>query len=248
MKSPEEKVALVTGASRGIGHAIAIALAKAGITVIGTATTAEGAEKISRTFAAENLKGEGKVLNVNDAIAIEKLITDIEKQFAAPTILINNAGITHDNLMLRMKDSEWEEVISTDLTAVFHLSKRCLKNMLKAHWGRIINISSIVGVTGNPGQTNYAAAKAGLIGLSKSLASEMASRNITVNVVAPGYIDTEMTRALTDAQKQAIIQQIPLQRIGRPEEVAAIVTFLASPAASYITGQTIHVNGGILMV
>jgi 3-oxoacyl-[acyl-carrier protein] reductase len=242
-----EKVALVTGATRGIGRAIAQALGKAGNIIIGTATTIEGAEKISTALHAENIKGEGKVLNVNDANAIETTLTEIEKKYAPITILINSAGITRDNLLLRMKDSEWDEVINTDLTAIFRLSKRCMKGMLKARWGRIISISSIVGSSGNPGQANYAAAKAGLMGFSKSLAREIASRNITVNVVAPGYINTEMTQALTEAQKQAIAQQIPLERIGSPEEVAGVVAFLASDIASYITGQTIHVNGGMYM-
>jgi 3-oxoacyl-[acyl-carrier protein] reductase len=242
------KVALVTGASRGIGHAIAIDLARQGATVIGTATTQEGADKISAIFTDQSLKGQGLVLNVTDANSIEAALNSIQSNhYEPPTILINNAGITRDNLMLRMKEEEWGSVLDTNLTAIYRVSKACLRGMLKARWGRIVNISSVVGSTGNAGQANYAAAKAGLIGFSKSLAQEIASRDITVNVVAPGYIETDMTQQLTEAQKNAILAKIPAQRIGKPEDIAYAVKFLVSPQAAYITGQTLHVNGGMYM-
>ena len=227
------KTALVTGASRGIGFAIAETLRKMGATVIGTATTPEGAKKIN-----------GKVLNIADINSIEALLAEIPN---GPDILVNNAGITRDNLLLRMKEEEWNAVIETNLTGVFRLTKACLKPMLKARWGRIITIGSVSGIMGNPGQTNYSAAKAGLIGFSKALAPEIASRNITVNVIAPGFIDTDMTRALTEEQRARILAQVPAARLWSPEEIAAAVGFLASQEAAYITGETIQVNGGMYM-
>lgn len=244
----QDKIALVTGASRGIGHGIAIALARQGATVIGTATNPAGADKISAIFTDQGLKGQGIVLNVADPASIDSALAEIQKNYATPAILVNNAGITRDNLMLRMKEEEWDDVINTDLTSVFRLTKACLRGMLKARWGRIISISSIVGSTGNPGQVNYCAAKAGILGFSKALAYEIATRDITVNVVAPGYIETEMTGQLTDEQKNMILTKVPMERIGKPEDIANAVCFLASPAANYITGQTIHVNGGMYMV
>jgi 3-oxoacyl-[acyl-carrier protein] reductase len=243
----KNKIALVTGASRGIGRAIALELAHQGATVIGTATTEEGAKYIASHFEEHSLVGHGKVLDVTHPASIEQLLSGIKEQFESPTILINNAGITRDNLMLRMKDEEWDTVINTNLTSIYRLTKACLKEMLKAKWGRIINISSIAGVTGNPGQANYAAAKAGIIGFSKSLALEIASRDITVNVIAPGFIETDMTQRLTEDQKAAIMSKIPANRMGTPSEIAYTAAFLASPHAGYITGQTIHVNGGMYM-
>lgn len=228
----EGKVALVTGASRGIGRAIADALKAQGAEVIGTATTEEGARAIG-----------GKVLNVSDSQSIEKLFSEIK----APDILVNNAAITRDNLLLRMKEEEWEAVIDANLNGVFRLCKIAVKHMLKARWGRIINLSSVVGLSGNPGQCNYSAAKAGLLGFTRSLAQEIASRNITVNAVAPGFVDTDMTKALPEAQRQLLLDKIPCQRLGAPEDIAAVVAFLASPQAGYITGETINVNGGMYM-
>jgi len=245
--SLEGRVALVTGASRGIGKAIALALAESGATVIGTATTTAGADNISAYLHEVSAKGEGMLLNVTQADTIDAVLQEIEQKFGAPTILINNAGITRDNLLLRMKDDEWQAVIDTNLTAIYHLSKRCIRAMMKNKWGRIINISSVVGSMGNPGQANYAAAKAAIMGFSKSLAQEIGSRNITVNVIAPGFIDTDMTRALPESQKQALLDHIPLQRLGDPNEIAAAVAFLASEAAGYITGHTLHINGGMYM-
>ena len=245
--SLEGKVALVTGASRGIGRAIAKSLAMQGATVIGTATTEEGASTISHYFAKWGLPGDGIVMNVNDAQAVEDSIKQITSAHGAPQILVNNAGITRDNLMLRMKDSEWDEVIGTNLTSVYRTTKAVLKGMTKARWGRIVSISSVVADMGNAGQANYAAAKAGMEGLTRSLAREIASRGITVNCVAPGFIDTDMTRKLDDAQREAMLKGIPAQRLGEPEEIADVVAFLASPAAGYITGETIHVNGGMYM-
>lgn len=245
--SIQGKIALVTGATRGLGKAIAIGLAEHGVVVYGTATSQEGADQIGAYFHEKGLKGFGKVLNVKDKDALPTFVEQIKKQSGVIEILVNNAAVTRDNLLLRMKEDEWSDVIEINLNAVFHLTKTCLRDMLKARWGRIINIASIVGVSGNAGQANYAAAKAGLIGLTKSLAQEVASRNITANVVAPGFFDTDMTRALNEEQRAAILQAVPMGRIGEPEEVAACVSFLASQSAAYITGQTIHINGGMLM-
>jgi 3-oxoacyl-[acyl-carrier protein] reductase len=241
------KIALVTGASRGIGQAIALELGRCGAVVIGTSTGASGADGVGRQLAAAGARGAGIVLNVNDPQQAEAAVLDIQQRFGDIAILVNNAGITRDNLLVRMKDEEWDEIMATDLKSVFRLSKLVLRSMMKARYGRIINITSVVGVTGNAGQTNYAAAKAGIIGFSKSLAREVGSRNITVNCIAPGFIDTDMTRALSEQQRSALIQQIPLGRLGRPEDVAAAVAYLASPAADYVTGCTLHVNGGMFM-
>ena len=243
----DHEIALISGASRGIGRAIALALGRAGATVIGTATSASGADKISGYLEENKISGAGRMLNVTDPDSVEGVVESLAKDFAAPTILVNNAGITRDNLLMRMKDEEWADIIATNLTSVFRLSKACLRGMMKARKGRIISIASVVGATGNPGQANYAAAKAGIFGFTKSLAREVASRNITVNAVAPGFIDTDMTRALPEDQKNQLLQQIPLQRLGEADEIAAAVAFLASPAAGYITGQTLHVNGGMYM-
>lgn len=243
----DQKVALVTGASRGIGQAIAKKLAEQGYIIIGTATTLAGAHQISENLKQAGYPGEGMLLNLTETTLIEDLLTQIQEKYGNISILVNNAGITRDNLMLRMKPEEWDTVLHTNLRAIYQLSKAVLKGMLKQRFGRIINISSIVGVTGNAGQANYAAAKAGMIGFSKSLAMEVASRNITVNVVAPGFIDTDMTRALNSEQHDAIIQKIPMQKLGQPEDIANAVAFLASDAANYITGQTLHVNGGMYM-
>jgi 3-oxoacyl-[acyl-carrier protein] reductase len=245
--SLEGKVALVTGASRGIGQAIALELGKQGAVVIGTSTTQSGADGIRQRLTAAVVKCAGLVLDVNDAQQSESAVAGIQKEFGDISILVNNAGVTRDNLLVRMKDEEWDAVMATDLKSIYRLSKLVLRSMMKARFGRIINITSIVGVTGNAGQTNYAAAKAGIIGFSKSLAREIGSRNITVNCVAPGFIDTDMTRALSGEQRQALIGQIPLGRLGRPEDVAAAVAFLASPGADYMTGCTLHVNGGMVM-
>jgi len=230
----EQKVALVTGASRGIGHAIAAELVKQGAQVFGTATTEAG---------AKNVPGTGKVLDVRDAAACDALL----KEIGDVAILVNNAGITRDNLALRMKDEEWDEVMAINLRAVFRLSRAVMRGMMKARWGRIINITSVVGVSGNPGQANYAAAKAGVVGMSKSLAREIGSRNITVNCVAPGFIDTDMTRALSEEQRKALLEQIPLGRLGTPQDVAAAVAYLASAGGGYVTGAVLHVNGGMVM-
>jgi len=241
--SLEGKVALVTGASRGIGKAIAEDLAKAGATVIGTATTEAGANSISVYLGA----GRGKVLNVTDAASVEATVKAIQDEFGAPDILVNNAGITRDNIALRMKDEEWNEVIDTNLSSIYRMTKACIRGMTKARWGRVINISSVVASMGNAGQSNYAAAKAGMEGYTRSLAREFGSRNITVNAVAPGFIDTDMTKDLAEEHKTMMLMQIPLARLGRPEEIAAVTTFLASDAAAYITGATIPVNGGMYM-
>ena len=241
------KVALVTGASRGIGAAIAMELGHQGALVVGTSTSQAGADAIGQQLAAAGVKGTGIPLNVNNGPQVEAAIAAIQKQSGDIAILVNNAGITRDNLLVRMKDEEWDEIMSTDLKSVYRLSKLVLRAMMKARYGRIINITSVVGVTGNAGQTNYAAAKAGIIGFSKSLAREVGSRNITVNCIAPGFIDTDMTRALSEQQRQALVDQIPLGRLGRSEDVAAAVAFLASPGADYITGCTLHVNGGMHM-
>ena len=241
------QVALVTGASRGIGRAIALELGKRGAVVAGTATSATGAAAISDYLAAAGVQGGGYALNVNDAPQIETVVAAVQEQCGQIAILVNNAGITRDNLLLRMKDDEWDDIMSTNLKSVYRLSRLVLRGMMKARSGRIINITSVVGVMGNAGQTNYAAAKAGMIGFSKSLAREIGSRNITVNCVAPGIIDTDMTRELDENQRQALIARIPLARLGAAADVAAAVAFLASPSASYITGATLHVNGGLLM-
>jgi len=243
----ENKITLVTGASRGIGQAIALKLGQLGAVVIGTATTESGANTINQYFEKAGIKGMGITLNVNDTEQINNTIQIIREKFGEVEILINNAGVTRDNLLVRMKDEEWDEIIETDLKSVFRLSRAVLRAMMKARYGRIINISSVVGAMGNMGQTNYAAAKAGIFGFSKSLAREVGSRNITVNCVAPGFIDTDMTRALADELQQNLIQHVPLGRLGRPEEVASAVAFLASSAAGYITGTTLHVNGGMYM-
>jgi len=242
------QVTLVTGASRGIGASIADDLGAAGAVVIGTATTADGAAKISARFAAAGIEGRGAVLDIADRGAATALVKDIESAEGAVTILVNNAGITRDNLLLRMKDNEWDEVIATNLSGVFHLSKTCLRGMMKARTGRIISIASVVGVMGNAGQANYAAAKAGIIGFSKSMAREVGSRGITVNVIAPGFIKTDMTEALGDEQRAALVQQVPLSRLGEAEDISSAALFLASPAGSYITGETLHVNGGMYMI
>lgn len=241
------KVALVTGASRGIGRAIAEALAGAGFAVIGTATSSAGAEQITARFVEKNFVGQGMVLNVNDAASISLILKEVEENFGAPTVLVNNAGITKDNILLRMKEDEWSDVVNTNLNAVFRLSKACVRAMTKAKWGRIVNISSVVGSMGNSGQSNYSATKAGVEGFSRALAKELGSRNITVNTVAPGFIDTDMTKNLPEASKDAMLSQIPLARLGEPSEIADVVSFLVSDSAGYITGETIHVNGGMYM-
>jgi 3-oxoacyl-[acyl-carrier protein] reductase len=238
------EIALVTGASRGIGTAIASALAAAGATVIGTATSEGGAQGISGALGEH---GRGVVLNISDDESVAAAIKDIQGNEGAPTILVNNAGITRDNLLMRMKVDEWDDVIATNLSGVYRLSKSCLRGMMKAKKGRIINIASVIGIMGNAGQSNYAAAKAGIIGFSKSLAREIGSRNITVNVVAPGFIDTDMTRVLPEDQRNAMLQQVPLGRLGEGDDIANAVVFLASPGAAYVTGETLHVNGGMLM-
>lgn len=241
------QVALVTGASRGIGQAIACELGRLGATVIGTATSDEGAAKITAYLAEAGIKGEGAMLEVRDVEQVDALITRIDKTYGAVGILVNNAGITRDNISMRLKDDEWDAVLDTNLKAVFRLSKAVMRGMMKARQGRIINVTSVVGHSGNPGQANYCAAKAGVAGMSRSLARELGSRNITVNCVAPGLIDTDMTKALDDKQRESLIGSIPLGRLGRPEDVAAAVAFLAAPGAAYVTGTTIHVNGGMYM-
>lgn len=243
----EGKIGLVTGASRGIGAAIADTLGATGCTVIGTATTDAGAEAISRRFAEKGIAGVGMSLNVTDGDSVAALLSSITKTYGAPQILVNNAGITKDNLLMRMGEDEWFDVINTNLSAVYRLSKACLRGMMKARWGRIVNISSIVGQMGNAGQCNYAATKAGVMGFARSLAKEVGSRNVTVNSVAPGFIDTDMTRNLPDDQKSAMLGAIPLGRLGQPEEIASVVKFLCSDDASYVTGETLHVNGGMYM-
>ena len=245
--SLDNEIALVTGASRGIGKAIAEVLGRRGATVIGTATSAGGADAITAALSAADIPGTGKVLNVTDPDSITGLLSEVQDEFGAPTILVNNAGITRDNLMMRMKDDEWDAVIDTNLSAAFRMSKACLRGMMKARHGRIIMISSVIGATGNPGQANYAATKAGVIGFAKSLAREIGSRGITVNAVAPGFIDTDMTRALPEEQRDALLGQIALGRLGDVSDIANAVAFLASSDAAYITGETLHVNGGMYM-
>ena len=242
-----DKVALVTGATRGIGRAIALELGRLGATVVGTATSAEGAEKISAYLAEAGVKGKGVALNVCDVAQTDEILAAIAKEFGAIGVLVNNAGITRDNLAMRMGDDEWDAVIDTNLKAVFRLSRGVMRGMMKARFGRIVNITSVVGYSGNPGQANYCAAKAGVAGMSRSLARELGSRNITVNCVAPGFIATDMTHALTEEQKQAMLASIPLGRAGTPEDIAGVVGFLVSPAAAYVTGTTVHVNGGMFM-
>jgi len=242
-----DNIALVTGASRGIGKAIALALGNAGATVIGTATSDGGADAISQYLQEAGINGKGENLNVTDADSVDAVLKSLAEEFGAPSILVNNAGITRDNIMLRMKEEEWDAIMDTNLKSVFRLSKAVLRGMTKARFGRIINITSVVGVSGNAGQANYSASKAGVIGFTKSLGQEIATRGITVNAVAPGFIATDMTEALTDDQKASINQSIPAGRMGKPEEIAAAVAFLASTEAAYITGTTIHVNGGMYM-
>ena len=241
------RIALVTGASRGIGQAIALELARGGATVVGTATSAEGAARIDEALASGAVKGHGVVMDVADASSVDAALEDVQRRIGDVAILVNNAGITRDSLLLRMRDEQWDEVLETDLKSAYRLCKLALRAMVKARFGRIINITSVVGAIGNAGQSNYAAAKAGMIGFSKSLAREVGSRGITVNCVAPGFIDTDMTRALSDDQRKALLERIPLGRLGDSKEVAACVAFLASDGAAYITGATLHVNGGMHM-
>ena len=245
--SDEKKIALVTGASRGIGAAIADTLGAAGCIVIGTATSEGGAEKIGTRLAEKGIEGAGMVLNVTDADSVSALMKAIQEAYGAPRILVNNAGITKDNLLMRMSEEEWFDVINTNLSSVYRLSKACLRGMMKAKWGRIVNISSVVGQMGNAGQSNYASTKAGVMGFTRSLAKEVGSRNVTVNAVAPGFIDTDMTDVLTDDQKSLMLSGIPMARLGQPEEIANVVKFLTSDDSSYVTGETIHVNGGMYM-
>jgi 3-oxoacyl-[acyl-carrier protein] reductase len=244
----ENRIALVTGASRGIGQACALALARQGMTVIGTATSDKGAEAITAYLQAAGANGRGMKLNVTDAAEVDAVIAAIEKDFGGIAVLVNNAGITRDNLLMRMKDEEWDDIMATNLTSVFRLSRAVIKSMMKARAGRIISIASVVGAMGNAGQTNYSAAKAGIMGFTKSLAREVGSRNITVNCVAPGFIDTDMTKALPDAQRQALLAHIPLGKLGGVEDIANAVAFLAGDQAGYITGTTLHVNGGMYMI
>lgn len=243
----EHEICLVTGASRGIGAAIADKLGKLGATVVGTATTDSGAAAISARFGENGVKGRGMVLNVTDPDSVSSVVKSAADEFGAITVLVNNAGITRDNLLMRMKEDEWDGIMDTNLKSLYRVTKACLRGMTKARHGRIINVGSIVGTTGNAGQTNYAAAKAGMLGFTKSLAQELAGRNILVNAVAPGFIETDMTDALDDGQKEKLLANVPLARLGTPGDIASMVAFLASPAAAYITGQTLHVNGGMYM-
>lgn len=245
--SMAERVALVTGASRGIGRAIALELAAQGMTVIGTATTEDGARGIERALQETGVRGAGMVLNVADPDSISTVIRAVEEEFGAPLVLVNNAGITRDNLLMRMKEDEWQEVLDTNLSSLYRITRACLRGMTRARWGRIINITSVVGSMGNAGQTNYAATKAGMEGFSRALAREIGARNITVNCVAPGFIDTDMTRELPESQREALAGQIPLGRLGVAGEVASVVAFLAGNGGAYISGETIHVNGGLYM-
>ncbi|MCB1687819.1 MAG: 3-oxoacyl-ACP reductase FabG [Halioglobus sp.] len=245
--SAEPKVALVTGASRGIGKAIAEALGADGYTVIGTATSSDGAGAISAYLAKKNYPGQGMVLNVADQDSVSTVVKDITEQYGAPLVLVNNAGITKDNILMRMKEEEWQDVIDTNLSALYRVTKACVRGMTKARWGRIVNITSVVGSMGNIGQSNYAATKAGAEGFSRALARELGSRSITVNCIAPGFIDTDMTRKLPDDQRDLLMGQIPLGRLGSPAEIAALVSFLCSEIAAYITGETVHINGGMYM-
>jgi len=243
----KDEIALVTGASRGIGQAIALELGSKGANIIGTATSSKGAEAISTYLKDNGIKGQGLVLNVTDVDSVNAALNEIAEGWGSPTILVNNAGITRDNLLMRMKEEEWDAIMETNLKSLYRMTKACLRPMMKARTGRIISIGSVVGATGNPGQSNYAAAKAGVIGFSKALAREVGSRGITINVVAPGFIDTDMTRALPEDQREALLSQIPLGRLGQADEIAHAVAFLASADAQYITGQTLHVNGGMYL-
>jgi 3-oxoacyl-[acyl-carrier protein] reductase len=247
MNALDGKTALVTGASRGIGRAIALALGREGATVVGTATSEAGARQISEALAQSGAKGAGRVLDVRDDAQCDALIASVQKEIGDVAVLVNNAAVARDNLALRMKDAEWDEVMVTDLRAVFRLSRAVMRGMIKAKWGRIISVTSVVGAAGNAGQANYAAAKAGVVGMTKSMARELGSRNVTVNCVAPGFIDTDMTRSLSDGQRTALLEQIPLGRLGQPEDVAAAVVYLASAAGGYVTGAVLHVNGGMYM-
>lgn len=247
-KIPEQQVALVTGASRGIGQAIALELGRLGMTVIGTATTEQGAQKISDYFKEHNVTGEGMKLNVREEADVTEVLDAIKNKYGVLTVLVNNAGITRDNILLRMKEEEWSDVIETNLNSVYRLTKQALRPMIKSRYGRIINITSVVGVTGNPGQANYVAAKAGLIGFTKALAIEMANVGITVNAVAPGFISTDMTKSLNEKQQEAIMDMIPMKKMGDPQDIAYVVGLLADSRAKYMTGQTLHVNGGMCMV
>ena len=242
-----DEIALVTGASRGIGQAIALALGRAGAVVIGTATSEAGAAAIGTTFSEAGIQGRGAVLDVSDQSSVDDLVAEVGKNEGPITILVNNAGITRDNLLMRMKPDDWDSIINTNLSSVYRTARACLRGMMKARRGRIINIGSVVGSMGNPGQANYCAAKAGIGGFTRSLAREVGSRSITVNTIAPGFIETDMTRALDDAQRDAMASQIPLGRLGAPEDIAAAVLFLASPAGAYVTGETLNVNGGLFM-
>lgn len=243
----QTKVALVTGASRGIGQGIAVALGHEGALVIGTSTTDEGAQRITQLFEEEHISGCGLKLDVTSPESVDQVLSEIRERFGAVAILVNNAAVTHDNLLLRMKDDEWFKVMETNLNSIFRLTRICMRDMIKARWGRVINIGSVVGSLGNPGQSNYAAAKAGVVGFSKALACEVGARHITVNTVAPGFVDTDMSRKIPEAHREVLMQRIPLQRLGQVEDIASAVVFLASEKASYITGQTLHVNGGMYM-
>ncbi len=245
--SLENQICLVTGATRGIGKAIILELGRLGGTVFGTATSESGAELISNTLLENQIEGQGMVLNVTDPDSLAAVIEQMKESFGMPLVVVNNAGITRDNLLIRMKDEDWDALMETNLKSVYRVSKACLRSMTKARFGRIINVTSVVGVSGNPGQTNYSAAKAGVIGFTKSLAQEVAGRNITVNTVAPGFIDTDMTRSLGDDQREALLQRIPAGRLGQPEDIASAVGYLATPEAGYITGATLHINGGMYM-